>query len=614
MLFQDNNVGIKNDIIDAQKFVEWIKTRYVPAWKYNSQTLIQQLSSFDLVKSNVSDFRSINEMSIRKFEKYLDEIKQKIDAVLINPTQDNIIKIYESFTKALNLITLQVKEAISLKKACDYKNIDAREIFEQNSKLYKPFNDYFWVIYSKIIKRFQGSTNLLTFLKYGRKYFDIHFKIEIDNKTINILIFYDSNFSFSRTKIDDIKFKCSSKDLIKIECQKIINAPFESPLKKRANEILAKTDHAILEEFANGILENLIAVLKFNTHLIKATNTNLNLRISIYGARAAFLHTQSSFNWVLIGIDMPAFLGFYIYNENFDKEPINVHLPIKIQNPYTILSHELSHFFDILNINYSAKIEEAAAKLVGKNFSIQSFLVLSFISNIRNEGFATLNEEFTRSLHPNEAYVGLKLLRLGTDLRAKNISYKESLTKLKQDLKSLMTKNQIDAGKLYQEVLKAQHYEQGRYVCIILLLDMLLRTNKSESVIILNHESYNKLTVLTSRSAKDNKEFQILLNLPAKELLTKFNINSLQLNQIGTYLTEDSVIYIEKPDWNIVYQLIIKISNMNLIEFFNAYEKACNNLAIPKDLRLCAIEEIKKAQEISAKINEKIIKQEGFLP
>jgi len=53
---------------------------------------------------------------------------------------------------------------------------------------------------------------------------------------------------------------------------------------------------------------------------------------------------------------------------------------------------------------------------------------------------------------------------------------------------------------------------------------------------------------------------------------------------------------------------------MNFIEFFTAYKKACDNLKILKNLRLSAIEELRKAQKVSLKINAKLAKEEGFLP
>ena len=71
---------------------------------------------------------------------------------------------------------------------------------------------------------------------------------------------------------------------------------------------------------------------------------------------------------------------------------------------------------------------------------------------------------------------------------------------------SIMTKKPSDAAKLYQEVLKAQHYEQGENVCTILLFDMLLRTKKTETAVIINQDSFNKLVALISKSAKDYEE------------------------------------------------------------------------------------------------------------
>lgn len=606
-------MALKANIVELQKFISWIKTKYLPAWKYNSQLLIQQLSSFDKIKTNVNDFKIITERNIRKFESVLAELDKIIAVALNDSTQENLEAINSVFDKLTGLMQLQIKETIALKAAASYKGVAVVEIFEQNSKLYKQFNDYFNVICTSIFKKLASRWTVLGIIKYGRKYVDLFLgkpkirrTIQVDGKTVNIVVFYDKDFSLVKTKIKFFDFSGTTKGMIRFICTNSLkHSPPDAYVQKYKSD-LAKSNSVILEEFAHMIMENITAVIKNNQYLIKAQNVNINVRLccdTFPNSLARFNEAVSSFNNLQLTINIPAFILFYVHNLDLKNNPVNLLIQGDVPNPYSTLSHELSHAFDFVNLCYSPVHFQETAQLLGKDFTIQSYMCVAFLEQLRGEGFATFSQYLLKDTGaPNRVSLLSKFMIIPP--------YKSMLEKLKNGFADLIALKPDKVNNFYKGTIMGKSYDFGVLACIILLIDFLVRAKKD--IVLIDKETYaeleNKMGLL---SYKEQYSDLVALSLPA--LLKKAGLKSLDVLSIGKFLAEDKVIYVAKPDLRTAKQLITKISLMNFIEFFAAYEKACSNLNIHKELRLSAIDELKKAQEVSVKINAKLMKQEGFL-
>ena len=149
-------------------------------------------------------------------------------------------------------------------------------MFDENSKLYKPFNDYICIMYYKLNRKLGRKLYFLNIVKLGKKYVELFLgkpkirrTIEIDGKNVAVSVFYDMGFVLNKTKINIFGFNGTTKEYFKkLYGDALKNLEWDE-IKSNLNAILAKPDKEILQEFAHMIMDNLLAVLQNNSHLIK---------------------------------------------------------------------------------------------------------------------------------------------------------------------------------------------------------------------------------------------------------------------------------------------------------------------------------------------------------
>ena len=610
-------MAIKKDIQNVKSLITWIRTTYIPTWKTNAAALIHDLSSFSEIKDELVEFSK----KTRENQKAFEEKVALVDAELSKnvSSSDDALKMSdivkkELFATAIGIIQKQILETRDLVKVCMLKKIDAALIFERNDILYKPINNYFIYHYRLLSKKWESHHVFSQILKEGKSFVERFLKtpklrrsISIDDKVVNITVFYERNFRMEDTEIKIQDEKTTPEQFLKKMCTDTIASKAPKTVKQRAQDILTKNTKAIMQELAQCILENAASVLQANSHLIKSSRTNVMIRLTYEPAgNAAFISRASSFQNLYFTYTVPSLFSFYLFNIQFTEKPVNINL--FGTNPYHVLSHEFGHAFDLVNITFSHHIEDEARKIIGDTFTVQTYAIVELLNGIRTEGFARLQEYFTRSIEKNKPTYGAPpFITLGAGSSITRHSFTQSIQQLKEDIAMLATKKSEEVGEYVYKTLRPHWYEQGIYFCMIILIDFILRTRKQ--ILILDT---GEIKLFQDWMARKYKELGPVYYDKYLEKSSWFSaikdagIIPIKLNKIGKSLVKKEALHVNLPRWDIIRPFITKISLMNFIDFFKAYEQACENLGIPYKYRLSAIDEIKKAQDVSKRLNENL--------
>ncbi len=598
------------------QFIRWLRNIYLPSWKQNAVVLIKQLRSFESIKKEVAVFEQTTDRNIRAFEGVLARLERAGFETEAFETDESRDKIETGIIQLNDLIALRVRESTKLKVTCEYKDVHVQDIFNNNAALYQQLNAHFWHYNRMLFRNIRRKSIFSAVHAYGKKVLRSFKKprlkkiLALGEKTIDVGIFYSPAFDMEKGAVEyaGIKGK-TTREFINIFCKQILERPYEQ-YKKRAEEILKKSNNEIFTEFAQMFLENLIAVLHLHPYLIKAQHAHISIFIGKYSHPASFYGQFSSFNTLYFTVNFLDYVGFYCYFGH--KGVISF---VRNDNPFIAFVHELSHASDQTKLQYSAEIETRTHLLIGKHFTPQAYLVVRFLSLLRTEGFARFNEYFAHFQQGTTTIWFIPYIsRLVPSYSSSSLSYAASIDATRESIQKLASQKTSEINKYYEKELSSRHYDVGFYMCSILLIEFIRREQKE--LIILTKK---QLELYASWEKKQSQKQgavlfqQYIERTNTKEVLSHASITQLRLRKIGKELVKQEL-FIVKPSWNIVYPFIVKISLMNFIDFFKAYEKACENLGIPYTYRLSAIAEIKKAQEVSKKLNDELAKKEGFLP